>query len=124
MLVAVPALLGSLGRFPAGLLADHYGSRRLFVGLMFLLVLPTTLAGFATSYAELLFWSLWLGIAGSSLAIGIPFVAGWFSRRRQGLALGTWASTAPATLALPWLRCLRRRLSRASARPPSSGSPL
>lgn len=92
LLITVPVLAGSLARVPAGLLADHYGGRTVYVALLLFLVVPTALAGFATSYAWLLFWSFWIGIAGASFSVGIPFVAGWFPPRRQGLALGIYGA--------------------------------
>ncbi len=33
-MVAIPVILGSLGRIPMGLLTDRYGGRRMFTGLL------------------------------------------------------------------------------------------
>lgn len=90
LLIAVPVLLGAVARIPAGLLADRYGGRRVFTGLLLFLLLPVALIGTAGSYLELLFWGFWLGLAGSSFAIGFPFVARWFPPASQGLALGLY----------------------------------
>ncbi|MHB8991202.1 MAG: MFS transporter, partial [Chloroflexota bacterium] len=70
LLIAVPVLLGSLARIPAGLLADRYGGSRVFTGLLLFLILPVALIGTATSYGQLLFWGFWLGMAGASFAVG------------------------------------------------------
>ena len=40
LLIAVPVLLGSLGRLPVGLLADRFGGRAVFTALMLLAALP------------------------------------------------------------------------------------
>ncbi len=107
LLIAVPVLLGSLARIPAGLLADRYGGRRVFTGLLAFLLLPVALIGTATSYTMLLLWGFWLGLAGASFAIGIPFVARWFPPASQGLALGIYGmgniGTAVAVFVAPRL---------------------
>ncbi len=90
LLVAVPVLLGSIARVPLGLLADRYGGRTVFTVLLVTLVVPTGLAGFADSFAELLALSFFLGLAGASFAVGVPFVSHWFPPERQGFALGVY----------------------------------
>jgi len=44
----------------------------------------------AGSYAILLGLGFWLGVAGSSFAVGIPFVSRWFPPEKQGVALGIY----------------------------------
>ncbi|TAK31777.1 MAG: NarK/NasA family nitrate transporter [Chloroflexota bacterium] len=90
LLVAVPVILGSLARIPMGMLTDRYGGVRVFTSLMVFLLLPLGLSFLATSYAGLLFLGFWLGLAGSSFAIGIPYVSRWFPPHQQGLALGIY----------------------------------
>src|SRR5215216_1064487 len=51
LLIAVPVLLGSLGRLPAGMLADRFGGRRVFAALLLLSALPAVGIGLSTSYA-------------------------------------------------------------------------
>lgn len=92
ILVAVPVILGSLARIPMGLLTDRYGARVVFTALMLFLSIPVLLIGFADSYATLLFWGFWLGLAGSSFAIGVPYVARWFPPVQQGFALGVYGT--------------------------------
>jgi MFS transporter, NNP family, nitrate/nitrite transporter len=90
-MVAVPVLLGSLMRVPLGLLADHYGGRRLFLALMAFTMLPVlALAAFHDSLAVMIGIGFLLGMAGASFAIGIPFVNKWFPAERQGWALGIY----------------------------------
>lgn len=90
ILIAVPVILGSLARIPVGLLTDRYGGRVVFTTLCLFLLIPAVALGFANSYAMLLFLGFWLGMAGSSFAIGIPYVARWFPSAGQGLALGIY----------------------------------
>src|SRR6185503_13055703 len=90
LLVAVPVLLGSLARIPMGMLTDRYGGRALFTILMLLVVAPALWVPLASSYSELLLVGLFLGMAGSSFAIGVGFVSRWFPPGHQGGALGIY----------------------------------
>src|SRR5207249_2273499 len=90
LLVAIPVLLGSLARIPMGMLTDSYGGRVLFTMLMLLVVAPALLVPRASSYPELLLVGLFLGLAGSSFAIGVGFVSRWFPPGQQGGALGIY----------------------------------
>ncbi|HEU5430669.1 MAG TPA: MFS transporter, partial [Thermomicrobiales bacterium] len=90
LLVAMPVLLGSLGRIPLGLLTDRFGGRRVFSALLLAMLVPLALVGLTGSYATLLGASLLLGIAGSAFAVGVPFVSRWFPPERQGMALGIY----------------------------------
>src|SRR5688572_14361022 len=90
LLVAVPVLLGSLARIPIGMLTDRFGGRALFTILMLLVVVPAVLVPRASSYRELLWVGLLLGMAGSSFAIGVGLVSRWFPPDQQGAALGIY----------------------------------
>jgi NNP family nitrate/nitrite transporter-like MFS transporter len=90
VLVAVPVLLGAVARVPLGLLADRYGGRAVFTALLMFLLIPLLLAGLTTSYAGLLVASFFLGVAGASFAVGVPFVSRWFPPAQQGMALGVY----------------------------------
>ncbi|HLJ45167.1 MAG TPA: MFS transporter [Bryobacteraceae bacterium] len=89
-LVAVPVILGALARIPMGMLADRFGGRLVFTVLMLAACLPAYLTPLATSYRELLVAGFFLGLAGSSFAVGVGFVSRWFSAERQGSALGVY----------------------------------
>ena len=89
-LTAVPVVLGSLMRIPMGMLTDRYGGRALFAGLLAFSALPAVLFGYAHGYWALIAVGFLLGIAGSSFAIGVPFVANWYPAERQGFALGLY----------------------------------
>ncbi len=89
--VAIPVLLGSLMRIPMGLLTVRYGGRLVFTCLMAFTVLPLIgLALFHSSWTAVLIFGFLLGFAGSSFAIGVPFVSKWYPAQRQGFALGIY----------------------------------
>ncbi|HEY7206872.1 MAG TPA: MFS transporter [Gaiellaceae bacterium] len=90
LLTAVPVVLGSLLRVPLGIATDRYGGRIVFTLLLAFSALPAVLFGYADAYWSLLAVGFLLGVAGASFAVGVPFVAGWFSRERQGFALGVY----------------------------------
>ncbi len=62
----------------------------MFPALLAFCSLPAVLLGYAGSYWALVGVAFLLGVAGSSFAVGIPFVAGWYRKERQGLALGIY----------------------------------
>ncbi|MGX1609578.1 MFS transporter, partial [Streptomyces celluloflavus] len=89
-LVAVPVLVGSLGRVPVGALTDRYGARVMFPLISALTVIPVLLLIPAKSYPALLVVGFLLGLGGTTFAIGIPLVNGWFPPGKRGLALGVF----------------------------------
>jgi MFS transporter, NNP family, nitrate/nitrite transporter len=90
LLVAVPVLLGSLARLPAGLLTDRLGGRILFPLLFLWIAVAAAIVPTAGSYNALLAFAFLLGLAGSSFAIGVGFVSRWFPPEKQGTALGVY----------------------------------
>lgn len=90
LLTAIPVVLGSLLRVPLGIVTDRYGGRIVFTLLLAFAALPAVLFGYAHAYWALLAVGFLLGIAGASFAVGVPFVAGWYGRERQGFALGIY----------------------------------
>ena len=56
--IAIPVLLGSLGRIPLGILTDRFGGRIVFSVVMVLAIIPAFLMGGVSSYGQLL--SLWI----------------------------------------------------------------
>lgn len=94
-LVAVPVLVGAVGRIPAGALADRFGGRVMFPVLTLAavpFVLLVAAAGNAGSYAGLVVAGLFLGVAGTTFAVGIPFVNAWFEADRRGFATGVFGA--------------------------------
>jgi NNP family nitrate/nitrite transporter-like MFS transporter len=104
-LTAVPVILGSLFRIPVGVLTDRYGGRRMFSLLLAVSAVPAIVFGYATSYWALVGVGFLLGVAGSSFAVGVPFVSGWYPIERQGLAVGIYGmgniGTAVAAFTAP-----------------------
>lgn len=91
VMVAIPVLLGSLLRVPLGVLTDHYGARQTFSVLIAASVpAVVALALWHTSYGVVLVLGLWLGLAGASFAVGVPFVTRWTPPTRRGFALGIY----------------------------------
>ena len=93
LVVAVPVIVGSLGRIPVGALTDRLGARRMFPAVALLTVLPVLYLGhLADSYAEFLVGGFFLGLAGTTFAIGVPFVNSWFPPERRGTAIGIFGT--------------------------------
>ena len=69
--IAVPVLLGSLGRIPLGLMTDRFGGRVVFIWTMVLSILPCVLLGFVQTYWQLLACGFFVGIGLASFAVGI-----------------------------------------------------
>ncbi len=90
--VALPVLLGSLGRVPLGMLTDRFGGRVVFSVVMALSVIPAFLMGTVADYSHLLTYGFFIGIALASFSVGVGFVSGWFSAERQGFALGVYGA--------------------------------
>ena len=105
MLTAVPVVLGSLLRIPVGALTDRLGGRVMFPIVLAVSAVPAAIFGFVDGYAALIVVGFFLGIAGSSFAVGVPFVAGWYPKERQGFALGVYGmgniGTAVAAFGAP-----------------------
>jgi NNP family nitrate/nitrite transporter-like MFS transporter len=90
LLVAVPVLLGSLARIPTGMLADRFGGRAVFTLLMLVVAIPTALVAAVGSYDALVLDAFFLGLAGSSFAIGVGFVSSRYPPEQQGTAVGIY----------------------------------
>jgi len=92
LLVATPVLTGSLVRLPLGMLTDKVGGRIVFFVLMLACVVPIWLIGEATKFWHFLVLGLFVGLAGGSFSVGIAYVARWFSKARQGFAMGIFGA--------------------------------
>ncbi len=92
LLVATPILTGSLVRLPLGLLTDRYGGRIIYFLQMIAVVIPTWLLSYATEYWQYLVLGLFIGVAGGSFAVGIAYTSAWFSKERQGTAMGIFGA--------------------------------
>ena len=92
LLVATPVLTGSLIRLPLGILTDRYGGRRIFFMQMLSVVVPCFLLSYANEYWQYLVLGLFVGVAGGSFAVGIAYTSAWFSKERQGTAMGIFGA--------------------------------
>ncbi|HET8560986.1 MAG TPA: MFS transporter [Marmoricola sp.] len=94
LLVAVPVIVGSLGRIVVGALTDRYGGRVMFPLISGITILPILfLAFFALdSFALMLVGGFFLGVAGTAFAVGVPFVNAWFPPEHRGLAVGIFGA--------------------------------
>ena len=91
LLVAVPVIVGSLGRIPVGALTDKYGARLMFPLVSLATILPVlTLAWVQDSYAAMIIAGFFLGIGGTAFAVGVPHVSTWYPPARRGFAIGVF----------------------------------
>ena len=58
--------------------------------LMFFVAAPVALVPLTTGYKNLLIVAFFLGMAGSSFAVGVGYVSRWFAMESQGSALGVY----------------------------------
>ena len=92
LLAATPVLTGSLVRVPLGMWTDRFGGRIVFLLLMLSTVVPIWLLSYATAFWHFLVLGLFVGVAGGSFSVGTPYVARWFRKDRQGLAMGVFGA--------------------------------
>lgn len=92
LMVAIPVLVGSLGRILAGAYTDRFGGRLMMPLISLLTVVPVLFIGFIGQYEywTLLLGGLFLGFGGTSFAIGVPYVNSWFPPERRGSAIGVY----------------------------------
>jgi MFS transporter, NNP family, nitrate/nitrite transporter len=90
LVVAVPVIVGALGRIPVGALTDRYGGQLMFPVVCFATIAPVLFLGLIgyRSLTGLLIGGFFLGVAGTSFAVGVPFVNAWFPAERRGTAIG------------------------------------
>lgn len=89
-LVAVPVILGSLARIPMGMLTDRFGGRAIFAALFGLVAASAAVVPLASGFAQLVAAAFFIGLAGSSFAVGVGYVSRWFPQQQQGTALGVY----------------------------------
>ena len=94
LLVAVPVIVGSVGRIPVGALTDRFGGRVMFPLVSAATIVPVLVIGLVGqgSLAALLVGGFFLGIAGTAFAVGVPFVNAWFPPQRRGFAVGVFGA--------------------------------
>ncbi|HSP15356.1 MAG TPA: MFS transporter [Thermoanaerobaculia bacterium] len=90
--LAIPVLLGSLGRIPLGILTDRFGGRKVFSAVMAVSIIPAVLMGWLHTYNQLLLYGFFIGIALASFSVGVAFVSRWYPPETQGKALGIYGA--------------------------------
>ena len=91
-ITAVAVLNGAIWRLPAGIAADRFGGKRVFVGMLALTAIPAYLVSQVQSYGWLLVCAFLVGFAGNSFSVGIAWVSAWWPQSRQGFALGVFGA--------------------------------
>jgi MFS transporter, NNP family, nitrate/nitrite transporter len=92
LLVAIPVLVGALGRIPVGALTDRFGGRVMFPLISAVSIVPVLFLGVfgQSSYPALIVGGFFLGVAGTIFAVGVPFVNAWFPPHKRGTAIGMY----------------------------------
>jgi MFS transporter, NNP family, nitrate/nitrite transporter len=90
--LAIPVLLGSLGRIPLGILTDRYGGRLIFSLVMAFSVIPALVMGRLSTFPQVVVCGLFIGVALASFAVGVGFVSRWYPPERQGTAVGVYGA--------------------------------
>ena len=118
LLVAVPVIVGSLGRIPVGALTDRFGGRVMYPLVSLATIVPVLFIGLAgqRSLVSLLIGGFFLGIGGTAFAVGVPFVNAWFPPERRGLAIGIFGVGMGGT-AISALTTVKLVTSRGAAAP-------
>ncbi len=118
LLVAVPVIVGSIGRIPVGALTDRFGGRVMYPLVSVATIVPVLFIGLAgqRSFVSLLFGGFFLGIGGTAFAVGVPFVNAWFPPARRGLAIGVFGVGMGGT-AISALTTVKLVTARGSAAP-------
>ena len=91
--IALPVLLGSLGRIPLGILTDRFGGRMSFQpGDAVLHRARISDGTVSATTRSLLTYGFFIGVALASFSVGVRFVTGWYPPERQGFALGVYGA--------------------------------
>lgn len=93
LMVALPVVVGSLGRIPVGALTDRIGAKAMFPAIAALTIIPVLFVGLAgVNYPLVLIGGFFLGLGGTSFAVGVPLVNAWFPPARRGTAVGIFGA--------------------------------
>jgi MFS transporter, NNP family, nitrate/nitrite transporter len=92
LLTAMPVLSGSLIRVPLGIWTDKFGGRIVMAVLLAVTVPAIWMMTYATEFWHFLVIGLVLGLAGGAFSVGTPYVARWFPKNKQGMAMGIFGA--------------------------------
>lgn len=118
LVVAVPVVVGSLGRIPVGALSDRFGGRIMFPLVSVATIVPVLYLGLSghAALTGLLVGGFFLGIGGTAFAVGVPFVSAWFLPARRGFAIGVFGAGMGGT-AISALTTVKLVTARGTATP-------
>lgn len=91
-LMGVPVLVGSVLRLPVGILTDKFGGRWVMTIILILTAIPMYFLSNANNYTTFLLLSFCFGIGGTSFAAGVAYTSLWFTKEKQGTALGIFGA--------------------------------
>jgi len=107
ILIATPVLTGSVSRIFLGVWTEQYGGRLVFTLQMLATAIAAFLLSMVETYAVFLIAALGVGLAGGSFIVGVAYVSRWYSKERQGTALGIFGAgnmgAAVTNFAAPFL---------------------
>jgi len=107
ILIATPVLTGSVSRIFLGVWTEQYGGRLVFTLQMLATAFAAFLLSMVETYAVFLIAALGVGLAGGSFIVGVAYVSRWYSKERQGTALGIFGAgnmgAAVTNFAAPFL---------------------
>lgn len=90
LLVGTPILTGSLTRLFFGIWADQYGGRTIMLVVSTIAAICTWLLTYAQTYEMMLVAALGMGVSGGTFVVGITYLSKWYSKDKQGTALGIY----------------------------------
>ncbi|WP_336245799.1 nitrate/nitrite transporter [Paenibacillus apiarius] len=104
---AVPVILGSVLRIPAGFLANRFGARLLFAVSFAAMLLPIAYLSIAQTFLDLILSGFFLGIGGATFSIGVTSLPKYYPKEKHGTVNGIYGignmGTAITTFGAPLL---------------------
>jgi NNP family nitrate/nitrite transporter-like MFS transporter len=88
LVLAVPVLVGSIGRIPVGMLADRFGGRVVYIAVMSFSLLPAILFAWAKDYWQVVTCACLAGVPLAPYPVGVAFISAWYPSHRHGSAIG------------------------------------
>src|SRR6266480_5281859 len=92
LLVGVPLAVGSVGRFPVGVLTDRFGARLVLPAVAVTAAAALVAAALVATVPGLIAVAVAFGVAGTMFAAGAALVSRCYPRDRRGRALGVFGS--------------------------------
>lgn len=104
---AIPVILGSLLRIPAGILTNRFGARLMNTVSFLILLVPVYYLSQANTFLDLAVGGFFLGIGGATFSIGVTSLPQYYPKEKQGTINGIYGignlGTAISTFGAPWV---------------------